>query len=569
MRATWLAQSAAGTARHSAAARARAARWGLSEATSTARAERRSPGDCSPCCCCAHGALGATGSARLRTALRGSAGTKSRGMLAKSFGALLAALWSSGGDAEEPAASDHASSAGASAESGRGQLAVGPLAGGTAVGAGASAERAVANAPTLPARGHHRSSSVDSAVATLRFLAPESLKVGRAAGNSKGGRGGAGFGRAGDAGAASGRGAKGAQAAGAAAATGGPSGRRISPAVFKREVGMWAPRFTGLSQQDCHEFLRFLLDGLHEDLNRAHRAHALTAGRLAAVASAESTAGAAAAPDGAAAPANAAATAAALLRAAPPGLPPLPHDIPADSSGLSEAMLARLQWENFCARASSLLIGARRAGGWLEAGRRMQGSALAQRAKRVKIPCSAPAAAFPALLLSLALPPPIRNLPPLPPPCVLRLSSPCAPCLPTLPACVLCPSNSRPGHRSRSSASACARPPATRAPPRQHAPPPPATRARPVLRPAALHRRVPALRARLRVLRSVPGSLAPAPATPAGASAGAAEGPASCQSGGGQGGCRRRSTWRRRERRQGWRWGWGRERSAGVERLSE
>lgn len=45
----------------------------------------------------------------------------------------------------------------------------------------------------------------------------------------------------------------------------------VSPTVFKKEVGRFAPRFVGYSQQDSHEFLRFLLDGLNEDLNRVHR----------------------------------------------------------------------------------------------------------------------------------------------------------------------------------------------------------------------------------------------------------------------------------------------------------
>ncbi|KNC46828.1 uncharacterized protein AMSG_03259 [Thecamonas trahens ATCC 50062] len=42
----------------------------------------------------------------------------------------------------------------------------------------------------------------------------------------------------------------------------------VAPRSFKREVGAFAPRFMGFSQQDSQEFLRFLLDGLHEDLNR-------------------------------------------------------------------------------------------------------------------------------------------------------------------------------------------------------------------------------------------------------------------------------------------------------------
>ncbi len=40
-----------------------------------------------------------------------------------------------------------------------------------------------------------------------------------------------------------------------------------NPAAFKREVARFAPRFSGYQQQDAQEFLRFLLDGLHEELN--------------------------------------------------------------------------------------------------------------------------------------------------------------------------------------------------------------------------------------------------------------------------------------------------------------
>ena len=32
-------------------------------------------------------------------------------------------------------------------------------------------------------------------------------------------------------------------------------------------VGRFAPQFSGYQQQDSHELLAFLLDGLHEDLN--------------------------------------------------------------------------------------------------------------------------------------------------------------------------------------------------------------------------------------------------------------------------------------------------------------
>ena len=36
-------------------------------------------------------------------------------------------------------------------------------------------------------------------------------------------------------------------------------------------MGRFAPRFSGYSQQDSQEFLGFLLDGLHEDLNRVRK----------------------------------------------------------------------------------------------------------------------------------------------------------------------------------------------------------------------------------------------------------------------------------------------------------
>ncbi|GES76716.1 cysteine proteinase [Rhizophagus clarus] len=41
----------------------------------------------------------------------------------------------------------------------------------------------------------------------------------------------------------------------------------VSPVTFKEAIGRFAPQFSGTEQQDSQEFLSFLLDGLHEDLN--------------------------------------------------------------------------------------------------------------------------------------------------------------------------------------------------------------------------------------------------------------------------------------------------------------
>ncbi|GAA5806256.1 hypothetical protein HPULCUR_011787 [Helicostylum pulchrum] len=43
----------------------------------------------------------------------------------------------------------------------------------------------------------------------------------------------------------------------------------ISPMTFRESLVRFAPRFSGTDQQDSQEFLLFLLDGLHEDLNLA------------------------------------------------------------------------------------------------------------------------------------------------------------------------------------------------------------------------------------------------------------------------------------------------------------
>ena len=45
----------------------------------------------------------------------------------------------------------------------------------------------------------------------------------------------------------------------------------FSPADVKKLVSLVAPRFIGYQQQDSQEFLRFLVDALHEDLNRIRK----------------------------------------------------------------------------------------------------------------------------------------------------------------------------------------------------------------------------------------------------------------------------------------------------------
>ena len=46
----------------------------------------------------------------------------------------------------------------------------------------------------------------------------------------------------------------------------------ISPTSLKRAIALFAPRFANYQQHDAQEFLAYLLDGLHEDLNRIRRA---------------------------------------------------------------------------------------------------------------------------------------------------------------------------------------------------------------------------------------------------------------------------------------------------------
>ncbi|KAH7666344.1 ubiquitin carboxyl-terminal hydrolase 4/11/15 protein [Dioscorea alata] len=47
-----------------------------------------------------------------------------------------------------------------------------------------------------------------------------------------------------------------------------PDRTPVSPRFFKAKLARFAPQFSGFNQHDSQEFLAFLLDGLHEDLNR-------------------------------------------------------------------------------------------------------------------------------------------------------------------------------------------------------------------------------------------------------------------------------------------------------------
>lgn len=42
----------------------------------------------------------------------------------------------------------------------------------------------------------------------------------------------------------------------------------FSPRMLKQQTSRFAPQFAGYGQHDTQEFIAFLLDGLHEDLNR-------------------------------------------------------------------------------------------------------------------------------------------------------------------------------------------------------------------------------------------------------------------------------------------------------------
>eukprot|EP00271_Cylindrocystis_brebissonii_P006579 TRINITY_DN19356_c0_g1_i1.p1 TRINITY_DN19356_c0_g1~~TRINITY_DN19356_c0_g1_i1.p1 ORF type:complete len:1040 (+),score=135.10 TRINITY_DN19356_c0_g1_i1:151-3270(+) len=51
----------------------------------------------------------------------------------------------------------------------------------------------------------------------------------------------------------------------------GTGGGPVAPRAFKGTLAKFAPQFSGYNQHDSQELLAFLLDGLHEDLNRVHR----------------------------------------------------------------------------------------------------------------------------------------------------------------------------------------------------------------------------------------------------------------------------------------------------------
>jgi ubiquitin carboxyl-terminal hydrolase 4/11/15 len=57
----------------------------------------------------------------------------------------------------------------------------------------------------------------------------------------------------------------------------------FAPSDFKKTVGRFAPNFGGFMQQDSQEFLAFLLDGLHEDLNRVRKKPYVERGELVGV----------------------------------------------------------------------------------------------------------------------------------------------------------------------------------------------------------------------------------------------------------------------------------------------
>lgn len=57
----------------------------------------------------------------------------------------------------------------------------------------------------------------------------------------------------------------------------GSSGGSVAPREFKQALSRFAPQFSGYGQQDTQELLAFLLDGVHEDLNRIKKKPATSA----------------------------------------------------------------------------------------------------------------------------------------------------------------------------------------------------------------------------------------------------------------------------------------------------
>lgn len=45
----------------------------------------------------------------------------------------------------------------------------------------------------------------------------------------------------------------------------------VVPNTLKKVVSQYAPMFAGHQQHDASELMSFLLDGIHEDLNRVHK----------------------------------------------------------------------------------------------------------------------------------------------------------------------------------------------------------------------------------------------------------------------------------------------------------
>ena len=43
------------------------------------------------------------------------------------------------------------------------------------------------------------------------------------------------------------------------------------PSGFRREMGIFSPKFMGYDQHDSQEFLTYTLDGIHTELNRIEK----------------------------------------------------------------------------------------------------------------------------------------------------------------------------------------------------------------------------------------------------------------------------------------------------------